>query len=118
MRCAPLLAAALLVLSPAQAMSQDAAARPRARDIGLAPGVFQPGPWNAITDVAGVRVGQTTVIEGENVRPGVTAIRPHGGNPYLSRVPAAIHVGNGRCPRGSRRGRGSGTGCRRGGGWR
>jgi D-aminopeptidase len=76
-------------------MSQDAAARPRARDIGLAPGVFQPGPKNAITDVAGVRVGQTTVIEGDNVRTGVTAILPHGGNPYLSRVPAAIHVGNG-----------------------
>ena len=95
MRCAPLLAAALLVLAPAQAMSQDAAARPRARDIGLAPGVFQPGPKNAITDVAGVRVGQTTVIEGDNVRTGVTAILPHGGNPYLSRVPAAMHVGNG-----------------------
>ncbi len=95
MRCAPLLAAALVVLAPAQAMSQDAAARPRARDIGLAPGVFQPGPKNGITDVAGVRVGQTTVIEGDNVRTGVTAILPHGGNPYLSRVPAAIHVGNG-----------------------
>jgi len=90
-----LLAAALLVAAPAQAMSQDAAARPRARDIGLAPGIFQPGAKNAITDVAGVRVGQTTVIEGDNVRTGVTAILPHGGNPYLSRVPAAIHVGNG-----------------------
>ena len=95
MRRTPLLAAALLVLAPVQVMSQDAAARPRARDIGLAPGVFQPGPKNAITDVAGVRVGQTTVIEGDNVRTGVTAILPHGGNPYLSRVPAAIHVGNG-----------------------
>ncbi|NJD19941.1 MAG: P1 family peptidase [Gemmatimonadetes bacterium] len=63
--------------------------------MGLAPGVFQPGPKNAITDVSGVRVGQTTVIEGDNVRTGVTAILPHGGNPYLSRVPAAIHVGNG-----------------------
>jgi D-aminopeptidase len=76
-------------------MSQNPAGRPRARDIGLAPGIFQPGPKNAITDVAGVRVGQTTVIEGDNVRTGVTAILPHGGNPYLSRVPAAIHVGNG-----------------------
>ena len=95
MRRAPLLAAALLVLAPAHAMSQDAAARPRARDIGLAPGVFQPGPLNAITDVAGVRVGQTTVIEGDNVRTGVTAILPHGGNPDLSRVPAAVYVGNG-----------------------
>jgi len=94
-RCASLLATALLVLAPAQAMSQDATSRPRARDIGLAPGVFQPGPNNAITDVDGVRVGQTTVIEGDNVRTGVTAILPHGGNPYLSRVPAAIYVGNG-----------------------
>jgi D-aminopeptidase len=58
-------------------------------------GIFQPGPWNAITDVAGVRVGQTTVREGDRVRTGVTAILPHGGNPYLDRVPAAIHVGNG-----------------------
>lgn len=95
MRRALLLAATLSALVPLPAMSQDASARPRARDIGLAPGVFQPGPRNAITDVAGVRVGQTTVIEGDDVRTGVTAILPHGGNPYLSRVPAAIHVGNG-----------------------
>src|SRR5688572_15240956 len=74
--------------------AQDAA-RPRARDIGLAPGIFQPGQWNAITDVAGVRVGHTTVIEGDKVRTGVTAILPHEGNPFQSRVPAAMHVGNG-----------------------
>ncbi|HSG07352.1 MAG TPA: P1 family peptidase [Longimicrobiales bacterium] len=94
MRRALLLAAALVAL-PHPAMSQDAPPRPRARDIGLVVGVFQPGADNAITDVAGVRVGQTTVVEGDNVRTGVTAILPHGGNPYLSRVPAAIHVGNG-----------------------
>ena len=70
-------------------------ARPRARDIGVAPGVFQPGRLNAITDVAGVRVGQTTVIVGDSVRTGVTAILPHGGNPFLDRVPAAVVVGNG-----------------------
>jgi D-aminopeptidase len=69
--------------------------RPRARDIGLAPGVFPPGALNAITDVAGVRVGQTTVTEGDSVRTGITAILPHGGNAYLDRVPAALHVGNG-----------------------
>jgi D-aminopeptidase len=69
--------------------------RPRARDIGLRVGVFEPGPWNAITDVAGVRVGHATVVEGDDIRTGVTAILPHGGNAYLSRVPAAIHVGNG-----------------------
>ena len=67
----------------------------RARDIGVAPGIFRPGEWNAITDVAGVRVGHTTVIEGDDVRTGVTAIVPHGGNLYRERVPAAIHVGNG-----------------------
>jgi D-aminopeptidase len=76
-------------------MSQNAETRPRARDIGLVVGVFQPGPNNAITDVDGVRVGHTTVIEGDSIRTGVTAILPHGGNPYLSRVPAAIYVGNG-----------------------
>lgn len=69
--------------------------RPRAREIGVAPGVFAPGAHNAITDVAGVRVGQVTVIEGDRVRTGVTAILPHGENPYLDRVPAALHVGNG-----------------------
>ena len=69
--------------------------RPRARDLGIVVGVFDPGTHNAITDVAGVRVGHTTVIEGPNVRTGVTAILPHSGNAYLSRVPAAIHVGNG-----------------------
>jgi D-aminopeptidase len=69
--------------------------RPRARELGLRVGIFQPGPWNAITDVAGVRVGHTTIREGDRVRTGVTAILPHGDNPYLSRVPAAIHVGNG-----------------------
>lgn len=98
MRSAVLFTTALL-LAPCSAMSQDApppaAERPRARDIGLAPGVFQPGTHNAITDVAGVRVGQVTVVEPPNVRTGVTAILPHPGNPYLSRVPAAIHVGNG-----------------------
>jgi D-aminopeptidase len=93
--CRPLLFAVCLSLVPAHAMSQDAATRPRARDIGLVVGVFQPGGNNAITDVEGVRVGHTTVIEGDSVRTGVTAILPHGGNPYLSRVPAAIYVGNG-----------------------
>ena len=67
----------------------------RARELGLAPGVFQPGPLNAITDVTGVRVGQVTVVEADSVRTGVTAILPHGGNLYRERVPAALHVGNG-----------------------
>ncbi len=70
-------------------------ARPRARELGVAPGIFAPGTHNAITDVGGVRVGQTTVIEGDSVRTGVTAILPHQGNVFLDRVPAAIAVGNG-----------------------
>ena len=69
--------------------------RVRARELGLAPGVFQPGPLNAITDVGGVRVGQVTVLEGDSVRTGITAILPHPGNAYRARVPAALHVGNG-----------------------
>ena len=67
----------------------------RARELGIVPGTLAPGPLNAITDVAGVRVGQTTVRLGDSVRTGVTAIFPHDGNPFLDRVPAAVHVGNG-----------------------
>jgi D-aminopeptidase len=67
----------------------------RARELGIAPGVLRPGPLNAITDVAGVRVGHVTLVEGDSIRTGVTAILPHGGNPFLEKVPAAIHVGNG-----------------------
>ncbi len=69
--------------------------RARARDLGIVIGTLPPGPLNAITDVAGVRVGHATVIAGERTRTGVTAILPHGDNAFLSRVPAAIHVGNG-----------------------
>lgn len=69
--------------------------RPRAREIGIVPGVFPPGAMNAITDVAGVRVGQVTIVEGDSVRTGVTAILPHDQNPFFERVPAALHVGNG-----------------------
>lgn len=72
-----------------------AAQAPRARDLGLTPGVLPPGPRNAITDVAGVRVGQVTITGGDSLNTGVTAILPHGGNLFLERVPAAIHIGNG-----------------------
>ena len=68
--------------------------RPRARDLGIRPGAGEPGPLNAITDVAGVLVGHTTVIEGTNVRTGVTAVRPHGGNLFREKVPGAVFVGN------------------------
>jgi D-aminopeptidase len=80
----------LLLLAPSLAQAQL-----RARTIGLAPGIFQPGAHNAITDVAGVRVGHATISDGDSVRTGVTAIVPHGGDLYRDRVPAALHVGNG-----------------------
>jgi D-aminopeptidase len=69
--------------------------RPRARELGLRPGQFAPGKLNAITDVAGVLVGQVTKLEGEGTRSGVTAILPHGGNLYADRVPAGLAVING-----------------------
>ncbi len=90
----PRLAALLLGLSSLPAIAQEAP-RARARDLGVAPGIFAPGAHNAITDVAGVRVGQVTLVEGDKVRTGVTAILPHAGNAWRSRVPAAVHVGNG-----------------------
>lgn len=70
-------------------------ARCRARDLGLAPGIFRPGAHNAITDVADVRVGHVTLVEGEGTRTGVTAILPHAGNPFADRVPAGLSVMNG-----------------------
>ncbi len=78
---------------PAAMFAADAA-RPRARELGLAPGTFPPGPLNSITDVAGVRVGQVTLIEGDQVRTGVTAILPHGGNLFQDKVPGGVFVGN------------------------
>ena len=68
--------------------------RPRAREAGIVIGILPTGPLNAITDVAGVKVGQVTLIEGANVRTGVTAILPHGGNLYQDKVPAGFAVGN------------------------
>jgi D-aminopeptidase len=83
---------AALVFYCAAAQAQN---RPRARDLGVAPGILPTGPLNAITDVGGVLVGQVTVIEADSVRTGITAILPHAGNLFLERVPAAIVVGNG-----------------------
>jgi D-aminopeptidase len=84
---------AILTVMPTHAMSQSD--RPRARDIGVAPGIFEAGAHNAITDVAGVHVGHATVWEGDSIRTGVTIIRPHGGDLFNERVPAAIHTANG-----------------------
>jgi D-aminopeptidase len=69
--------------------------RPRARELGIVVGPWAPGTLNAITDVAGVRVGHATVTRGDSVRTGVTVVFPHSGNPFESRVPAAVVVGNG-----------------------
>jgi D-aminopeptidase len=90
-RAVPLLLLCTVVFA-APAQSQP---RVRARELGVAPGIFKPGALNAITDVGGVRVGQVTLNEGDNVRTGITAILAHGGNAYLERVPAAVYVGNG-----------------------
>lgn len=84
--------AAALCLQP---FAAGAGERPRARDIGLAVGVFPTGRFNAITDVEGVEVGHATRIEGSDIRTGVTAIIPGPGNLYTHPVPAWVHVGNG-----------------------
>src|SRR6202451_713190 len=69
-------------------------ARPRARDLGITVGVLAPGPLNAITDVAGVAVGHTTLIRGADVRTGVTAILPRPGNLFFEKVAGAVFIGN------------------------
>ncbi|MBI3670699.1 MAG: P1 family peptidase [Acidobacteria bacterium] len=95
MLCRCLIGLLLASLSALGAETSRAQPRPRARELGIAPGVFAPGPLNAITDVSGVRVGEFTLIEGQDIRTGVTAIVPHPGNLFQEKVPAAIVVGNG-----------------------
>ena len=88
--------AALLAVALLDA--QDSVTRPRARDLGIVVGVLPAGPLNAITDVAGVRVGHRTRVEGQGrdaIRTGVTAIVPHGSNMFQEKVPGAVFVGNG-----------------------
>lgn len=74
---------------------QKSVKKMRVRDLGVVIGIFKTGEDNAITDVAGVKVGQVTLIEGEDVRTGVTVILPHEGNIFKEKVPAAVYVGNG-----------------------
>lgn len=83
--------ALLLTVSTAAAAAQS---RPRARDLGIAPGAMETGPLNAITDVPGVLVGHTTIVDGDNIRTGVTAVLPHGGNLFREKVPGAVFIGN------------------------
>ncbi|MBL8177108.1 MAG: P1 family peptidase [Bryobacterales bacterium] len=81
--------AAILILALGTAWAQQ-----RARDLGIKPGVLPAGPLNAITDVRGVRVGHVTLIEGDSIRTGVTAVLPHGGNLFQQKVAGAVFVGN------------------------
>jgi len=75
-------------------VAAGAQTKPRARDLGISPGVFSTGALNAITDVDGVRVGHTTIVEGDRVRTGVTAIVPHGSNVFQDKVAGGVFVGN------------------------
>jgi D-aminopeptidase len=84
-------AAAVLVCLAGAGRAAD---RPRLRDLGVETGILEPGPLNAITDVEGVRVGHRSLIEGEGIRTGVTAIVPHGGNVFQSKLPAAVFPAN------------------------
>lgn len=85
----------LLFLFVSVLETANAQERQRLRDLGVQPGILEAGHWNAITDVEGVKVGHRTLIEGENIRTGVTAILPHDGNLFRERVPAAVYTGNG-----------------------
>ncbi|MGQ4659574.1 P1 family peptidase [Lysobacter sp. F6437] len=89
--CFRLLVAALLLTAWAPASAQQKILR----DHGITIGVLQPGQWNAITDVPGVEVGHKTLVRGDDIRTGVTAVLPHGGNIFQDKVPAAVYVGNG-----------------------
>jgi D-aminopeptidase len=93
MKFRPLIAIVALTLSATA--QNNVKSRPRARDLGVAPGVLPTGKLNAITDVEGVLVGHVTLHEGQNIRTGVTAILPHGGNVFQEKSPAAVYVGNG-----------------------
>lgn len=91
-----ILTAPLLTVRPSANRSDlQNTQRPRVRDAGITVGILPTGPLNTITDVVGVLVGHTTIVRGENIRTGVTAILPHNANPFLEKVPGAVFVGNG-----------------------
>jgi D-aminopeptidase len=87
-------ALAMILAAGGAATFLSAQGRPRARDLGIQPGTGTPGPLNAITDVPGVRVGHATLVQGEHIRTGVTAVLPHGGNLFREKVTGAVFVGN------------------------
>src|SRR5215472_6260291 len=82
----------LLIMTSLHANTEN---RPRARELGITVGILPTGTLNAITDVEGVLVGHTTLVRGDDIRTGVTAVLPHGGNLFRQKVPGAIFVGNG-----------------------
>ncbi len=84
----------MLLLASAASAQPEGAPRPRARDLGIVIGRYPPGAHNAITDVPGVLVGQVSLVRGDDIRTGVTAIVPHGGNLFQEKVPGAVYVGN------------------------
>src|ERR1700684_3854829 len=90
-----IIATVLLATALAGAQGNPPHVRPRVSDLGLKVGILPTGPLDAITDVVGVEVGATTIIRGDDIRTGVTAVLPHPGNLYREKVPAAIFVGNG-----------------------
>src|SRR5437763_11169433 len=92
-----LAAMVVLLVTAAAAVAQSTVpiARPRASDLSLKVGILPTGPLDAITDVAGVAVGHTTINRGNEIHTGVTAVLPHPGNLYREKVPGAVFVGNG-----------------------
>jgi D-aminopeptidase len=90
-----LIASLPLLSIPVDAQDKSSEGRPRASDLGLKIGALPVGPLNAITDVAGVKVGHTTINRGDEIHTGVTAVLPHSGNLYREKVPGAVFVGNG-----------------------
>ncbi|TNE56378.1 MAG: S58 family peptidase [Bacteroidetes bacterium] len=87
--------AAVFCISLVYMLKLNAQPAKRLADLGVRIGVMEAGKWNAITDVAGVKVGQTTLVRGDSVRTGVTAVLPYSGNIFQGKVPAAVFVGNG-----------------------
>jgi len=87
--------ACLTLLALTTSLASAEQARPRPRDVGVVVGVLSPGPLNAVTDVAGVKVGHATLLTGDDIRTGVTVILPHPGNVFQEKVPAAVFVANG-----------------------
>ncbi len=90
-----IIAVITFLVAASSAQDKTPNTRPRAPELGIKVGVLPAGPLDAITDVAGVEVGQTTIIRGDNIRTGVTAVLPHSGNLYREKVPGGVFVGNG-----------------------